>query len=66
MIEYGPLCYWYVKPGFITCKEDAITLSVRSTVHVEQTTDYILELYVLFYRIPFLVGMILTSLVAIP
>lgn len=66
IIEYIPLSDWYAKPGLITCNDDALTQTVWSTFHIEQTTDHILKLYTLLYCSPFLVGMTLISFAEIP
>lgn len=66
MIEYSTLSDWYVEPWFITCNNDVVTLTIQNTVHIEQTVDCILKLYALFYRVPFIVGMTLTSLAEVP
>ena len=61
-----PLIDWYVDLRFITCNDDAITPTVHSTVHIEQTADHILKLYALLNRMPFLVRMTLTSVEGVP
>lgn len=65
MIEYIPLNDLFVKPWFIICNDEIVTPAVCNTVHIEQTTDYILKVYSLLYCMTFLVEVTLISLMEI-